>query len=138
FDPDPSDLIIPTAFERVSLVPGSSYLDDHNVPRPQEVGDLQLALKSFLTDAAGRFDIILIDCPPNLHLCSWSALLAANAVIIPFQAEDYGSQGITHIQRAFDRALALNPRLRLLGYLVTMFDKRLGIQQTYDRLLRQM
>jgi chromosome partitioning protein len=138
FDPDPADLIVQTAFDRVWLIPGSELLDDHNVPKPQQAGDLQLALKTFLAEVANDFDVILIDCPPNLHLCSWSALLAANCVIIPFQAEDYGSQGITHIQRAFDKALVLNPRLRLLGYLVTMFDKRLGIQQTYDRLLRQM
>jgi chromosome partitioning protein len=138
FDPDPDSLIVPTAFDRVWLIPGSDVLDDHNVPRPQEAGDVQLALKTFLSEVSGDFDIVLIDCPPNLHLCSWSALLAANCVVVPFQAEDYGSQGITHIQRAFDKALALNPSLRLLGYLVTMFDKRLGIQQTYDRLLRQM
>lgn len=138
FDPDPASLIVPTAFDRVSLVPGSCFLDDHNVPRPQEAGDLQLALKTFLNEIAGDFDIVLIDCPPNLHLCSWSSLLAADFVIVPFQAEDFGSQGITHIQRAFDQALNLNPRLRLLGYLVTMFDKRLGIQATYDRLLRAM
>jgi chromosome partitioning protein len=138
FDPDPADLIIQTAFDRVWLIPGSDLLDDHNVPKPQQTGDLQLALKTFLAEVASDFDVVLLDCPPNLHLCSWSALLAANCVIVPFQAEDYGSQGITHIQRAFDKALVLNPRLRLLGYLVTMFDKRLGIQQTYDRLLRQM
>ena len=54
----------------------------------------------------GRFDVALIDCPPNLNLCSWSALLAADFVVVPVQAEDYGAQGIVYIQRAFDLALA--------------------------------
>ena len=39
------------------------------------------------------YDLILIDCPPNLHLCSWAALTAADQLIIPLQPEDYGAQG---------------------------------------------
>ena len=62
------------------------------------------------------YDIALIDCPPNLSLCSWAALLASDSVVVPVQAEDYGAQGIVYIQRAFDLALAHhNPRLRLAG-----------------------
>src|SRR4051812_3711616 len=53
FDPDPAGLIVPTAFDRVWLVPGSDLLDDHNVPRPRETGDLQFALMAFLADVAG-------------------------------------------------------------------------------------
>lgn len=139
YDPEPSDLIVPTGFDRIDLVPGANVLDDHNVPRPQEAGNLQFTLRTFLNEIADAYDIILLDCPPNLHLCSWTALTAATHVLIPFQAEDFGSQGITHIQRAFDQALGrTNPRLRLLGYLVTMFDKRLAVQTAYERLLREM
>ncbi len=139
FDPDPAALIRPTAFERISIVPGSNGLDDYNVPRPQETGELQVALRSFLKEARGTFDVALIDCPPNLSLCSWAALLAADFVVVPVQAEDYGAQGIVYIQRAFDLALAHhNPRLRLAGYLVTMFNKSLGIHTAYDHQLRAL
>ncbi len=139
YDPDPEALIRPTPFERIALVPGSNGLDDYNIPRPQEAGELQLTLRRFLKEARDSFDVALIDCPPNLSLCSWAALLAADFVVVPVQAEDYGAQGIVYIQRAFDLALAHhNPRLRLAGYLVTMFNKSLGIHSAYDHQLRAL
>lgn len=139
FDPDPIDLIRPTAFERITIVPGSNDLDEYNIPRPQETGEIQLTLREFLREARDLYDIALIDCPPNLSLCSWTALLAADSVVVPVQAEDYGAQGIVYIQRAFDAALAHhNPRLRLAGYLVTMFNKTLGIHTAYNHQLRTL
>lgn len=138
-DPDPEALVRPTAFEGIGLVAGSNELDGYNIPRPQETGEIQLALRRFLREARGGYDIALIDCPPNLSLCSWSALLAADSVVVPVQAEDYGAQGIVYIQRAFDAALAYhNPRLRLAGYLVTMFNKSLGIHAAYNQQLRTL
>jgi len=138
-DPDPDELIRSTNFEGISIVAGSNDLDNYNIPRPQETGDLQLTLRQFLRESADRYDVALIDCPPNLSLCSWTALLAANSVVVPVQAEDYGAQGIVYIQRAFDAALAYhNPRLRLAGYLVTMFNKSLGIHSAYNHQLRTL
>lgn len=139
FDPDPADLIRPTAFEGIAIVAGSNALDEFNIPRPQDAGEVQLTLRQFLREAAEQYDVALIDCPPNLGLCSWTALLAANSVVVPVQAEDYGAQGIVYIQRAFDAALAYhNPRLRLAGYLVTMFNKTLGIHAAYNHQLRTL
>jgi chromosome partitioning protein len=106
FDPDPEHMIVPTGFDRIEIAPGSNLLDDYNVPRPQESGERQLALRRSLKEAGPGRDVILIDCPPNLHLCSWSALLAADFIVVPLQAEDYGVQGVTYIQRAFDLALS--------------------------------
>lgn len=138
-DPDPARLVRPTPFDRIAIIPGSNDLDAFNVPDPQATGELQRALRAFLSEAAGAFDVVLIDCPPNLHLCSWNALLAASWVMVPLQAEDFGAQGITHVQRAIDAALAkYNPTLRLMGYLVTMYQKRLGIHAAYDHQLRQL
>jgi chromosome partitioning protein len=138
-DPAPEDLVMPTGVDRIEIVAGSNLLDDYNVPRPQEAGELQLALRRFLKEAAQGRDVVLIDCPPNLHLCSWSALLAVDFVVVPLQAEDYGAQGIVYVQKAFDLALGRhNPRLRLLGYLLTMFNKSLGIHGAYERQLRTL
>ena len=139
FDPEPADLIRTTAFEGIKLVAGSNELDEHNIPKPQATGDLQLTLRQFLRESRDQYDVALIDCPPNLGLCSWTALLAANSVVVPVQAEDYGAQGIVYIQRAFDAALAYhNPHLRLAGYLVTMFNKTLGIHSAYNHQLRTL
>jgi chromosome partitioning protein len=139
YEPDPSHIIHSTAFERLSLAAGSNGLEDYNIPKPDTAGELQRALRGFIREVSPAYDVILIDCPPNLHLCSWNALLAAQWVMVPLQAEDYGAQGITHVQRAIDAALSkYNPSLRLLGYLVSMYQKRLGIHVAYDHELRQL
>jgi chromosome partitioning protein len=138
-DPDPGRLVRPTGFANIAIVPGSNDLDDYNTPHPQDAGELQLALRSFLKEVRGDYDVVLVDCPPNLHLCSWSALLAVSGLVVPLQPEDYGSQGIVHVQKAIDLALAKqNPRLRLLGYLITMNQKRLGVHVAYEQQLRAL
>jgi chromosome partitioning protein len=138
-EPNPSKIIHATSFERLSIAMGSNDLEQHNIPKPETAGEYQRALRGFIREVSPDYDVILIDCPPNLNLCSWNALLAANWVMVPLQAEDYGAQGITHVQRAIDAALSkYNPSLRLLGYLVSMFQKRLGIHVLYDHQLRQL
>jgi chromosome partitioning protein len=137
-DPDPEKLLLPTPCEGITILPGANALDDFNLPKPTETGSLQTSLKGFLREVRGRFDVTLIDCPPNLHLCSWNALLAADFVMVPVQAEDFGAQGITYIQRAIDDALAkYNPNLRMLGYLVTL-RQRLAIHEAYEMELRKL
>ena len=94
-------------------------------------------MRDFLAEARDGYDLVLIDCPPNLHLCSWAALVAADAVVVPLQAEDYGAQGIASVQEAVAAVRShANPSLHLLGYLITMFDKRLGIHTMYEATLR--
>jgi chromosome partitioning protein len=138
YDPDPTKLIINTPFTNIAILPGANSLDDYNTPRPTESGSLQTSVRTFLREVEGQFDVIIIDCPPNLHLCSWNALLAADFVMVPLQPEDFGAQGITHIQRAIDLALEkYNPKLRMLGYLVTL-RQRLAIHDAYERQLRDL
>ena len=138
YDPDPAKLIINTPFKNIAILPGANLLDDYNTPRPTESGSLQTSVRTFLREVEGQFDVIIIDCPPNLHLCSWNALLAADFVMVPLQPEDFGAQGITHIQRAIDLALEkYNPKLRMLGYLVTL-RQRLALHDAYERQLRNL
>jgi chromosome partitioning protein len=138
YDPYPDELLIPTPFKRITLLPGTHTLDRFNTPEPEKAGPLQRSLRAFLREVEHRFDVILIDCPPNLHLCSWNALVAADFVMVPLQAEDFGAQGIPHIQRAIDFALeTANPKLKLLGYLVTL-RQRLSLHDVYEQQLRKL
>lgn len=136
-DPDPDSIIRPTAFEGLDLAPCGTSLNGYNLPDPHLNLSLQGALALFVAEVRDRYDIVLIDCPPNLNLCSWAALLAADAAVVPLQPEDYGSQGIIHVRQfvalAAQRA---NPRLRLLGYLLTMVRLRLGIHVAYRQQLQ--
>ena len=135
-DPDPAEVIQPTPFENISIAAGASAVEDYNRSEPTKAEAMQSALRSFLKEATGRFDVTLIDCPPVLQLCTWNALIAADLVLVPLQPEDFGAQGISSIQRFVDLALQnYNPNLRLLGYLVTQ-KRRLAIHIAYEKQLR--
>lgn len=139
-DPDPEKLITPTAFENLFIVPGNMLaLEDWNLPKASETPPvLQTALRSFVNEARPRYDVCLIDCPPTLMLMTWNGLLAADFVMVPLQPEDFGAQGITHIQRTVDLALEkYNPRLRMLGYLITQ-KGRFSIHDAYEGQLRKL
>jgi chromosome partitioning protein len=143
FDPDqaavPEALVRHTGFHGLDLIPGSRHLTRVNMTPPEGWGTLQAALRDALDELAGAHDIVLIDCPPNLHLCSWSAMAAASHVVVPLQPEDFGSQGLAPVQEAIAAVQAgPNPGLALAGYLLTMVDKRLTVHATYESLLRDL
>jgi chromosome partitioning protein len=80
---------------------------------------------------------VMVDCPPNLHLCSWAALVASDFLIVPLQPEDYGAQGIIDVQDSVAMvASGPNPSLDLLGYLLTMVAPRRTLHQLYEENLR--
>lgn len=131
----PDQAIQPTPLTRISVVPANHRLTEFNIPNPERLGMEQFALAQFL-EALPPYDLTLIDCPPNLYRCSWSALLAADYVVIPVPPEDFGAQGLRVVHQAIEHAQRLNPRLELLGHLVTRFDRRLIVHRTYETRLR--
>jgi chromosome partitioning protein len=143
FDPEaiaiPAALIRPTGLPGVSIVPGSRHLTPANMRGPAEWAAAQSGIRDLVEEVRGGFDVVLIDCPPNLHLCSWAALVASDSIVVPLQAEDFGSQGLAPVQEAVAAVQAgPNPSLRLAGYLLTMFDKRLTVHLAYEAMLREM
>ena len=137
--PFPEQIIRPTGISGIDLIPGSRAATDFNTPRPQRADSaFQRCLETFLAEVRDRYDIVLIDCPPNLHLCSWASLVASTHLIVPLQAEDYGAQGLGPVQESVGMVTAgPNPGLVLLGFLITMFNARLAIHKLYDGLLRE-
>jgi chromosome partitioning protein len=137
-DPFPEQVVHPSGVGGIDLVPGSQQANDANVPRPWETpADVQALLRTFLEGVRGRYDMVLVDCPPTLSFCSWAALVASDAMIVPLQPEDYGAQGVRAIQDSIDLVrCGPNPRLALLGYLITMINGRLAIHKAYETRLR--
>lgn len=89
--PFPEEVIRPTGVPGVDILPGSRHATDFNVPRPwAAAADQQACIRDFLAEIDGRYEVVVIDCPPNLHLCSWAALVAAGSVVVPLQPEDFG------------------------------------------------
>ncbi len=111
----------------------------HDAPCPESAGDRQLVLRDFVREAGTGFEVILIDCSPNIYLSAWCALVASDVVIVPVQPEDYGAQGIA-VMREVIKAVQAGPNsaLRLLGYLITMRNRRLGIHTVYEKTLRDL
>ena len=82
-------------------------------------------LKQLLEPIASRYDYILIDSPPSLGLLTVNALVAANAVVIPIQCEYLALEGVTELLNTIRLVQnGLNPRLRVAGMAMTMFDSR--------------
>lgn len=142
FDPKldlaPKDIIRPTQWSQLDLAPSCSDLNDYNLPRPENYPEWHASLGHFLQEARSDYDVILIDCPPNLNLCSWNALLASHFVLIPLQCEDYGAQGLAHVLQCVEMVKEHgNPKLHLLGFLLTMVA-RLSIHKAYQQEIRKL
>jgi chromosome partitioning protein len=136
-DAEASRLVRPSGVEGVALVPGSGRMDAFNALEPWTTGDAQYILRDALREVSGGFDLALIDCPPHIYLCAWTAMVAADAIVVPLQAEDYGAQGVAAIQGSIDHVrMSANPRLVTLGFLLTMFHKGLAVHAGYASDLR--
>ncbi|MDR6937552.1 MULTISPECIES: ParA family protein [unclassified Luteibacter] len=82
-------------------------------------------LKEQLARVADRYDTILIDCPPSLHLLTLNALTAADGVLIPVQCEYFALEGLSSLLDTIEAVRQrLNPKLEVEGLLRTMYDVR--------------
>jgi chromosome partitioning protein len=131
-------VVRPTGVPGVALVAGTRPLDDYNLNHPERAPwAVQTALRDFLAEASDAYDIALIDCAPTLLLPSWAALVAADGVVVPLQAEDFGAQGIIDVLRSIhDVQRGPNPGLAVLGLLLTMFNSRLSVHRDFAEGIR--
>jgi chromosome partitioning protein len=137
--PHPDQVIHETGMDGLSLVPGSRAASIYNNSDPLAAGrEAQEALREFLGEVQGDFDLALIDCPPNLYLCSFAALAASDYLIVPVQPEDYGAQGIADVLDSLDMVRASGYPVSLLGYLLTMVQPRRALHQVYEANLREV
>ncbi len=87
-------------------------------------------LRTTLESTRGHFDYVLIDCPPSLGLLTINALAAADEVVIPVQCEYLALEGLSQLTQTIDLVRRnLNPRLRIGGLVLTMFDSRTNLGQ---------
>ena len=85
-----------------------------------------------------RFQFIVLDCPPALDLLTLNGLVAADAVLIPMQAEYFALEGITELLDTVERIRAgFNPGLEVEGVVLTMLDERTNLAQQVMAELRR-
>jgi chromosome partitioning protein len=119
------DVIVSARVPRLDLVPATVDLSGAEielVEMPERTHRLDKAL-----DGAppGRWDVILIDCPPSLGLLTINALVAAQSVLVPLQAEFFALEGLSQLLQTVERVRArFNPELSILGVALTMYDRR--------------
>jgi chromosome partitioning protein len=128
-----------TNFSHIDLIPSVPQLStfDESAQVRWEETDSHFALVDPLEQLRSQYDLIVVDCPPRLSLVSFAALCAADFVIIPLEAADWGAQGVTQVAEAVRYVQSrYNDKLELLGYLVSRFKRARAFQQTYWKKLR--
>lgn len=96
-------------------------------------------LKNALQNAVGKFDYVLVDCPPSLGLLTLNALVAAHSVLIPLQCEFYALEGLSHLLKTIELVRgALNPTLNVQGVILTMYDRRNKLTEQIESDVRQV
>lgn len=121
------DKIRPTAFEGLQVIPSEMDMCGAEIEIARGENHLH-RLAGLLRPVAesGRFDVILIDCPPSLGILTLNAFAASDYLIIPLQCEYYALEGISMSHKVLSqvRETGINPRLELLGVVLTMYDGR--------------
>lgn len=97
----------------------------------------ELRLRDQLLSIDNQYDYILIDTPPALGVLTINALVAATRVIIPTEARFFSLQGLQMLEESIEEILYLNPRLEVLGILLSKMDRRLKEERQVAEYLRQ-
>jgi len=88
----------------------------------------ELRLRNALRPCLPAYDYVFIDCPPSLGLLTLNAMSAADALIVPIQAEYFALEGLGQLTHVIELVRShLNAHVRILGVLITMFDSRTNL-----------
>jgi len=119
----------------LSILPANSQLAAAEIDLASE-DRREFRLKEGLTNLT--HDYILIDCPPALGLLTINALTAADEVLIPVQAEYYAMEGLGQLLEVIQRVRGgLNPKLEILGVVITMYDSRTALAEQVSNELKK-
>jgi len=123
-----SDVIRKTKLQNLDIITSNVDLSGLEI---ETAGDNKRAfilkdkLMAYLNDSGTNYDYILIDCPPSLSLLTVMALVTSNSLVVPLQTEFFALEGLTQLMKTIDRIkISLNPKLKIRGILLTMYDKR--------------
>ena len=119
---------------KLALLPSSPSLAGAEIELVDEA-HREFRLKSALESLDGKYDYILIDCPPSLGLLTVNGLVAAReGVLVPVQCEYVALEGLGQLTQTIERVQsALFPGLRVRGVILTMFDPRTNLSSDVVR-----
>jgi chromosome partitioning protein len=113
----------PTAIPGLDIVPATVDLSGAEIELVAIEGRAY-RLSALLTPDL-PYDVCLIDCPPSLGLLTLNALAAADTLLVPLQCEFFALEGLSQLLQTVERVQqGFNPRLEIIGVVLTMFDRR--------------
>ncbi len=130
------EVVVASAIEHLWVAPASPDLAGANVELPRLAGS-ELRLREALGNVRERYAFTLLDCPPSLGPLTVNALVAADRVLVPVQAEYFALEGLAGLLDTLSLVQReLNPRLTVAGMVVTMYDARTRLAQDVQREMR--
>ena len=122
-----AEAVRPTKYKSFDLVPATPELANAEVEITGQTKKFT-RLKEAVASVAEEYDYIIIDLPPSLSLLTVNGMIASNYVLLPVQTEFYALEGVAQLLESMKLVMKqANPKLRLLGVLATMYDKRTSL-----------
>ena len=123
-DSKPDDVILNTKIQGLDIIPSNIDLSGAEIELVGVVGR-ETVLKEYLGDILGRYDYVLIDCPPSLGLLTLNVLTLAHEIFIPLQTEFFALQGVSKLLDTHEVVRKrLNKNLEITGIIFCMYTSR--------------
>jgi chromosome partitioning protein len=130
------EVALRTEIDTLRIVPSNKNLTGANVELIQ-MDRRAYRLRDALDKVKDKFDFVILDCPPALDLLTLNALVAADRLLVPMQAEYFALEGLSELMHTMERVReAFNPGLEIEGVLLTMYDDRTNLAQQVTENLR--
>ena len=131
------EAVLQTELDQLWIVPAHKNLIGANIELV-DADRREFRLRDALAPLRDRFQFIVLDCPPALDLLTLNALVAADAVLIPMQAEYFALEGISELLDTVERIRgSFNPELGIEGVVLTMLDERTNLAQQVSSELKR-
>ncbi|MGB9186311.1 MAG: ParA family protein [Solirubrobacteraceae bacterium] len=135
-DLDLADAVVDSGIEHLGVIPAGPDLAGAAIELPRLAGS-ENRLRDALASLRDRYAFVFLDCPPSLGPLTVNALVAADRVIVPVQAEYFALEGLAGLLDTLSLVQReLNPRLVVAGMLLTMHDGRTRLAQEVEREVR--
>ncbi len=135
---DASECIMHTQIPGLDVLPGSPDMCGAELDLIDETAR-ERRLRKALLRVRGDYDWVFIDCPPSLGLLTINALVAADSVLVPLQAEYYALEGLSELLRLMSFLKErLNPDVVREGVVLTLADRRTNLCQAVEEDVREM
>ena len=131
------EVALRTEIDTLKIVPSNKNLTGANVELIQ-MDRRAYRLKEALDRVKDDYAFVILDCPPALDLLTLNALVAADRLLVPMQAEYFALEGISELMHTLERVRgAFNAGLEIEGVLLTMYDDRTNLAQQVTENLRE-